>query len=47
MRACGPFLLRIGDIVAVVQAAIYAVYFAFVERAVHENGVYQQMCNAD
>lgn len=34
MRACGPFLLRKGDIIAAVQTAIHAVYFAFVERTI-------------
>ena len=38
MRACGPFLLRECDIIAAVQAAIHAVYFAFVEQAIQANG---------
>lgn len=47
MRACGPFLLRECNIIAAAQAAIHAVYFAFVERAIHINGIYQQTCIPD
>ena len=32
MRACGPFLLRKGDIIAVPQASIDAEVFTIVER---------------
>ena len=34
MRACGPFLLRKGDIRAAAEAAIHAVYFALVEQTI-------------
>ena len=37
MRACGPFLLRKGDIIAAAQTAIHAVYFALVEQTILAN----------
>ena len=38
MRACGPFLLRKGDIIAAAQASTHAVHFTFVEQTIHPNG---------
>ena len=32
MRACGPFLLRKGDIIAAAHPSIHAVNFLFVEQ---------------